>query len=40
MEETPADEAEIIEEEAERSPQEEPQQEKPKKRGLFSWLRK
>ena len=40
VEETPADEAEIIEEEAERSPQEEPQQEKPKKRGLFSWLRK
>jgi len=39
--ETPADEAEIIREEPEDTPQEEPQvADKPKRRGLFSWLRK
>ena len=39
--ETPADEAEIITEEAEEPPQERSQQtEKPKRRGLFSWLRR
>lgn len=41
VEETPADEAEIVTEEAEDLPKEEPQQtEQPKKRGLFSWLRR
>ena len=41
IEETPADEAEIINEETEEPPQERsPQTEKPKRRGLFRWLRR